>query len=73
MSEWIWYSVICIAGISLCSTVVMVHALSLEGDSKKLNDDKEALSNRRETIAIDRDLEGGLLLKRKSRKDGLNF
>ncbi len=73
MSEWIWYSVICIAAISLCSTVVMVHALSLEGDSKKLNDDKEALADRREAAAMTRDLEGGLLLKRKSRNGGLNF
>lgn len=73
MSEWIWYSVICIAAISLCSTVVMVHALSLEGEGKKLNEDKEALSNRREAVAMDRDLEGGLLLKRKSRNNGLNF
>jgi len=73
MSEWIWYSVICIAGIGVCSTVVMVHAMSLEGDTKKLEVDKRFLEDKLEARAMNEDIEGGLLLKRKSRNGGLNF
>lgn len=73
MSEWIWYSVICIAAIGLCSTVVMVHAMSLEGDNKKLDVDKKFLEDRLEAQQMEKDIEGGLLLKRKSRNGGLNF
>tara|TARA_E500000331_G_scaffold166838_1_gene161525 strand:+ start:6922 stop:7077 length:156 start_codon:yes stop_codon:yes gene_type:complete len=51
----------------------MVHALSLEDEGKKLNEDRELLSNKREAAVMDRDLEGGLLLQRKSRNNGLNF
>lgn len=73
MSEWIWYSVICIAGIGVCSTVVMVHAMSLEGDDKKLEIDKNFLKDRELAQRMNEDIEGGLLLKRKSRIGGLNF
>ena len=73
MSEWIWYSVICIAGIGVCSTVVMVHALSLEGDSKKLEVDEKFLKDRLEARAVASDIEEGNLLKRKSRNGGLHF
>jgi len=73
MSEWIWYSVICIGAIGLCSTVVMVHALSLESDDKKLEIDKKFLEGRQEAAQMEKDIEGGLLLHRKSRNGGLNF
>ena len=73
MSEWIWYSVICIAGIGVCSTVVMVHAMSLEGDEKRAKVDKKFLEDRLEAQQMEKDIEGGLLLKRKSRNGGLNF
>lgn len=74
MSEWIWYSVICIAGIGACSTVVMVHAMSLEGDDKKLKYDKNTLQEKLAAEKTMNDIEsGGGILQRKSRKNGLNF
>ena len=51
----------------------MVHAMSLEGDTKKLDVDKKFLEDRLEAQQMEKDIEGGLLLKRKSRNGGLNF
>jgi hypothetical protein len=51
----------------------MVHAMSLEGDTKKLEVDKRFLEDKLEARAMNEDIEGGLLLKRKSRNGGLNF
>jgi len=51
----------------------MVHAMSLEGDDKKLEIDKKLLKDRELAQRMNEDIEGGLLLKRKSRNGGLNF